>query len=468
MASASTDGIALQNIAQTSPGDPEHDLRLAISVKGGSEVNGEYFQWYLGFLFNEFQQLPSDLRNAIVPATSRPPFTQFCALLASVAKYLREESSVTLEDLYEGLSRLNPKSDDDSTGDEGANVEPNDEDRMLVFQLIFIGIGFLTHIYKPAYEPSCGKLQIASLGGPLRASRDRAWRLSEIPIQHESTLTDLLLQLGNFGTLRTNGPLPRPHREPSLLAFSEQDALRATHLSYYSITKLADITIDWVDCVAEHLEFDRRLRVLKLYRFPSFCALLCSSDPEKTFLCRFMNDYCADVRVSGNSAGPNPAADPVFSGLYLREIIATYRLFFGQDKPSRKALQQDLKRGTDKERERVRFDPLLLRLCTKDWTDECVFEHLDIPDVRTVYSATIDFPFLMHKMITLQEYIITQQPTGWSSLWRDRRDPARFWGLFAVIAFGVASILLSLVQIALSGAQVASIDFSSTSRNATT
>ncbi|KAF2469966.1 uncharacterized protein BDR25DRAFT_201402, partial [Lindgomyces ingoldianus] len=220
------------------------------------------------------------------------------------------------------------------------------------------------------------------------------------------------------------------------------------HISYYNLTRLAEIKIDWVDSIGEHLEFDRKQRALKLFRFPSFCALLCRGDPEKTFLCRDL--MFAPSAENGYLTLPIPS-----SGTFLREIMSTYRLFFGQDKPSRRVFRKDFDRMSADDQCKLRSDPLLLHLCQEDWSKQMVYEELDIPNVRSVYSASIDFPFFMARLVNLQEYVITQQPTGWTSLWRDRRDPARFWGLFAVILFGVVSIVLALVQIGLGGAQVA-------------
>jgi hypothetical protein len=129
---------------------------------------------------------------------------------------------------------------------------------------------------------------------------------------------------------------------------------------------------------------------------------------------------------------------------------------FGQDRASIRAFKKDFRKMTEPERELLRADPVFLDLCSKEWSKQAIYDDLNIPNVRTIYTASIDFPFLSQRLMDLQEYAITQQPTGWTGLWKDRRDPARFWGLFVVIAFGIASIVLGLVQILLGGLQVAS------------
>lgn len=160
------------------------------------------------------------------------------------------------------------------------------------------------------------------------------------------------------------------------------------------------------------------------------------------------NDYYKTLNI-GEQDYPT-----IQSGDFFRELLCSYRLLFGQDKASRRVFEKDFRDRSYPEQEALEPDPLLLPLCQEDWSRQLVYEELDVSNVRTVYSATIDFPFFMERLMNLQEYVITQSPNDWSSLWRDRRDLPRFWGLFAVLLFGAASILLALVQIALAGVQV--------------
>ena len=169
---------------------------------------------------------------------------------------------------------------------------------------------------------------------------------------------------------------------------------------------------------------------------------------------RIIADYCKDTKFRSSMLS-GIQKDPPPSGYLLREIIASYRLLFGQDKPSRRVFMKDFRSMSVDDKRRIQYDPLLLKLCQEDWSKQLVFEDLDISNVRTAYSAIIDFPFFMVRLTNLREYVLTQQPTGWTSVWKDKRDTARYWGLLAVILFGVSSILLSLVQIGLGGAQVA-------------
>ena len=95
-------------------------------------------------------------------------------------------------------------------------------------------------------------------------------------------------------------------------------------------------------------------------------------------------------------------------------------------------------------------------LCAYGWSNVPVYHELDAPDVRAVYSARTDFPFFAERLTNLQQYIAAQSPNDWKALWRDRRDVARFWAVWPVVIFGVASIFLGIIQVGLTAAQVAS------------
>jgi hypothetical protein len=73
-----------------------------------------------------------------------------------------------------------------------------------------------------------------------------------------------------------------------------------------------------------------------------------------------------------------------------------------------------------------------------------------------VYPVNEDFPHFGERLIGLQDFVLTQHPNDWKTLWLDRRDIARFWIVWAAIIFGILTLVLSLIQISLSAAQVVS------------
>ena len=58
--------------------------------------------------------------------------------------------------------------------------------------------------------------------------------------------------------------------------------LAVTHLNYFSLSTLGDVTIVWVDDLSKHCEFDRysKKKELKLFRLPTMCAMMCLDDGE--------------------------------------------------------------------------------------------------------------------------------------------------------------------------------------------
>ena len=108
-------------------------------------------------------------------------------------------------------------------------------------------------------------------------------------------------------------------------------------------------------------------------------------------------------------------------------------------------------------------DTLLPCLCGENWLKQGVYEDIDASGVKSVYSARADFPFLADRLLSLQDFVVTQCPSDWRTVWRDRRDTARFWTLWAVMVFGGTSIIIGIIQVALSVAQVVAA-YPSTSR----
>jgi hypothetical protein len=42
------------------------------------------------------------------------------------------------------------------------------------------------------------------------------------------------------------------------------------------------VEIEWVDMMNLHLEFNEALKTLKIFRFPSYCRILCSAKEAPT------------------------------------------------------------------------------------------------------------------------------------------------------------------------------------------
>lgn len=83
-----------------------------------------------------------------------------------------------------------------------------------------------------------------------------------------------------------------------------------------------------------------------------------------------------------------------------------------------------------------------------------MFADLDMMGLKNVYVLGTDFAYFVDRISTLQSFVQTQCPQGWTVLWRDRRDVAKFWTVWAVLLFGLPSIILATISTVLTGLQL--------------
>ena len=115
-----------------------------------------------------------------------------------------------------------------------------------------------------------------------RVSKYSTWTTYSQDMSHIDQ--PLVVVLRRFGGIK--GPIPRAVFNELKISL---DPLTASNLSYFTLTRVAGIRIEWVDSVCLHLEFDMQHKVLKLFRFPSLCGLLCHGVNDATFLSRYIN-----------------------------------------------------------------------------------------------------------------------------------------------------------------------------------
>jgi len=85
-----------------------------------------------------------------------------------------------------------------------------------------------------------------------------------IPEGYEGFDQPLFLLLNKFGRLIPEvGTFPQV---PELISVS--------HVCFAMLDKVAEVKIEWVNSLSLHLEFDNVQRILKIFRFPSFCMLM--------------------------------------------------------------------------------------------------------------------------------------------------------------------------------------------------
>lgn len=150
---------------------------------------------------------------------------------------------------------------------------------------------------------------------------------------------------------------------------------------------------------------------------------------------------------------------------FLRELLATFRLLFGQDKRSwnlcKAMFRKQTRVGkfwktiiTRSKTADFHDDPPLQRLCCHDANYESLYDDVHISDIWSLYSAHQDCHFFGQRLLALQEYIRSLQLYDTRTLWYDRRDTNRVYTIWSVIVFSLVTILLSLLGLPLAAAQV--------------
>lgn len=193
-------------------------------------------------------------------------FDQMCDLIETVAENISGQSDLTFDGV---VANLEAKS----------LLTANDDTHFFAHQLVFIVTGLITMLYEPSLEPQTDRLVITD---GITERHKAPWNVTWTKYYLEKAdITELPVNvlLKHLSTM--DGPIPCQANGSSRV---EQDALQATNLCYYTLTGMANIKIMWVNNVCEHLEFNQREKVLKIFCFPSFCAMMCSGKSGLTFL----------------------------------------------------------------------------------------------------------------------------------------------------------------------------------------
>ncbi|KAJ8132084.1 hypothetical protein O1611_g1543 [Lasiodiplodia mahajangana] len=347
-------------------------------------------------------------------------------------------------------------------------------------QLVFQLVGHLSFLYSPRFdEHGQGRLgfqvdqaaasrQQPSLGPERRGADSRNVPWVSITAEYKQSLGDILRSLG--------GGVPQPSFPSLSIESSDSERntvsdvrLNVLNLNYYTLNRLADITIMWTDSVWEHLDFNANKKEIKLFRYPSFCVLMATRNGGRTFLCRLFNDH---LENSHSGTG-----DTLVSGHFFAEILYSYRLIFGQTRHARRAFADDYlgispfgwfngfwRRCFSCRRRRREYstsvlrditdDPLLRDLCGLNWADVAAYKSLSTMNVKNVYSATRDFPYLGKKLSVLHDFVEAWEPDSMKDLWRDRRNLNRYYTMRLLMVTVAMSVIFGIGALAIGIAQI--------------
>lgn len=117
-----------------------------------------------------------------------------------------------------------------------------------------------------------------------RFQRDKVRVLTNYDQSLEKSDQPLHAMLNAFGNI-----IPRRQKEffseqkPPLPVKPEDEWIELSLLCFHTMTKLSGVKIEWVDSLCLHLEFDSYTKVLKLFRLPSICLLMCCCEKMSPF-----------------------------------------------------------------------------------------------------------------------------------------------------------------------------------------
>lgn len=391
-----------------------------------SSLHSYDLSWYLPWLALQIAKLPNCLQSVAENHATGTADLSFDSTLyrifMAVFKFACEASSPSIDEIIEQLNH------DKIIHCAMMRIASLQAQRLLVFAIL----GWQTMLYVPSFN-TCPLHQLAvhqDIDQPNSGLIFDTFKLSvELADRQMATL------LKGYGNL-----LPAKSQELATVA-SETSRVASSWLSVnpletnaHLLHALLRVEIRWVEILALHLDYDKSTRTLSLFRYPSLCvAILHSGGALHSF-----------ASTELNASDPRANRDEIDD--ILREILLSYRLLFGQSKPSRRFFRR-------LQASHVALssnpDALLQAICGQNY-----FIHQFVPQDRSIYFAQRDFPVLGERVKLLATELEAARPKSWRDLLRDRRDTTQYWTFWLVVIFGGTSILLSFIQVVLQAIQV--------------
>jgi len=326
-------------------------------------------------------------------------------------------------------------------------LRETDIERSNASKLVLAAFGWISSLYSARLDPGdpndedVRKLEIINPGdGPSRRRRMKTFRKYEQNFQNNDQPFHALLQtFGNIIPQRTK-QTGTGHVTPSMIVPPKPDEewIELSYLCFRTLNKVTCIKIEWVDNLSLHLEFDNRTKVLRVFRLPSICLLMCCCK-EMSPLSQLFSDSIEPVSFLSPAVEVEDAKD------FYKEVLLTYRLLFGQDTHSFKYFNA-LARKEPIPGECQ--DPLLSTICGQGWESKDarqVYEMIEADEPSLHYSPSSEFPFLGRRLLDVQKYVRGHSSNTIQGIWYDRRNPLGWWTFWAVVIIGGVGLILALV-----------------------
>ncbi|KAI9719974.1 MAG: hypothetical protein M1812_003099 [Candelaria pacifica] len=398
-----------------------------------------FYRWWLD---QQLGVLPAAFLT-LLPGTAQTLDFGACSPLTeiflSIAGYIKTERVPVIDNIIEqlrtvGLLRV------------VSNSEGRSEDiQQLCRSLVFAILGWQTMLYQASFG-TCPPQQLAIVDD-LDGYRGQAFM--ELRQEQDCAKRQLKTFLMGFGVLLAPKNMCISDFPEECQAFESVTVVGPEEINFFLLQSIAHVKIKWIDVLAPHLEYDKSTNTLFLFRYPSFCtaSLPCRHDEEaisrgvihrSVSTCCIMNESdiaksCATQGDDTSGASEGEITD------FLREVLLSYRLLFGQSKDTRN-LFRTMDPFEDVASEGR--DDLLMRLCGRKSVDTSAFGK-----ERSAYHLPQHFPILRFKIAVLKAQLSVSKAKGWRELWRDRRDSTNWYTFWAVLIIGGVGILLSFLQV---------------------
>jgi len=182
-----------------------------------------------------------------------------------------------------------------------------DQERTAATRLVFAAVGWISRIsirfspvctliniaaflYTPKPNPKPNSLEIINPKELLEGeapSRRVGRRYKSKTFDHYEQNLDLYDQplftlLKKFGKIipKMDQAFFRGQDTPPVFSPRDESWLDISLICFHMLYRVANIKIEWVDCLSLHLEFNTHTRALKLFRFPSICLLMYRREGE--------------------------------------------------------------------------------------------------------------------------------------------------------------------------------------------
>ncbi|KAG7287566.1 hypothetical protein NEMBOFW57_007078 [Staphylotrichum longicolle] len=133
-----------------------------------------------------------------------------------------------------------------------------------------------------------------------------------------------------------------------------------------------------------------------------------------------------------------------------REVLLSLRFVLGRTRRS-KALAKKLVLLLPSENR----DPALISILMGDRDAMLVASPNDVPSIKQDFlTPWVEFPLLGERLLQIQKYNEQQKPSSTRAQFRDTRNPAQWYTLWAVLILGALGIILSFLQLGVAVAQL--------------